>query len=55
LLDAFIVRKLKVLTGSQTQFAVFIEKLRESLMRIEAFDVVTVTQGMDSTLMLFLK
>ena len=55
LLDAYIVRKLKVLAGSQTLFVIFVEKLQESLTRIEVFDVVTVTQGMDGTSMLFLK
>ena len=55
LLDAYIVRKLKVLAGSQTPFVIFVEKSQESLMRIEVFDVVTVTQGMDGTSMLFLK
>jgi hypothetical protein len=49
LLDAFIVRKSKVLAGSQTPFAIFVKKLQESLTRMEAFDVVTVTQGMDGT------
>ena len=53
LLDAFIVRKSKVLAGSQTPFAIFVKKLQESLTRMEAFDVVTVTQGMDGTSMLF--
>ena len=48
-LDAFIVRKSKVLAGSQTPFAIFVKKLQESLTRMEAFDVVTVTQGMDGT------
>ena len=55
LLDAYIVLKLKVLAGSQTPFVIFVEKLQESLTRIEVFDVVTVTQGMDGTSMLFLK
>ncbi|KAI9429610.1 ubiquitin-protein ligase [Lactarius indigo] len=49
LLDAFIVRKSKVLAGSQTPFAIFVKKLQESLTRMEAFDVVTVTQGMDDS------
>ena len=53
LLDAFIVRKSKVLAGSQTPFAIFVKKLQESLTRMEAFDVVTVTQGMDGTSKLF--
>ena len=53
MLDAFIVRKSKVLAGSQTPFAIFVKKLQESLTRMEAFDVVTVTQGMDGTSMLF--
>ena len=53
LLDAFIVRKSKVLAGSQTPFAIFVKKLQESLTRMEAFDVVTVTQGMDGTSMPF--
>ena len=52
LLDAFIIRKSKVLAGSQTPFAIFVKKLQESLTRMEAFDVVTVTQGMDGTSML---
>ncbi|KAH9172968.1 hypothetical protein EDB89DRAFT_1961917 [Lactarius sanguifluus] len=47
--DAFIVRKSKVLAGSQTPFAIFVKKLQESLTRMEAFDVVTVTQGMDDS------
>ena len=55
LLDAFIVRKSKVLAGSQTPFAIFVKKLQESLTRMEAFDVVTVTQGMDGTLAVFSK
>jgi E3 ubiquitin-protein ligase TRIP12 len=54
LLDAFIVRKSKVLAGSQTPFAIFVKKLQESLTRMEAFDVVTVTQGMDGTSTFFL-
>lgn len=49
LLDAFTVRKSKVLAGSQTPFAIFVKKLQESLTRMEAFDVVTVTQGMDDS------
>ena len=49
LLDAFIVRQSKVLAGSQTPFSIFVKKLQESLTRMEAFDVVTVTQGMDGT------
>ncbi len=47
LLDAFTARKSKALAGSQTPFAIFVKKLQESLTRMEAFDVVTVTQGMD--------
>jgi len=50
LLDTFTARKSKALAGSQTPFAVFVKKLQESLTRMEAFDVVTVTQGMDGTL-----
>ncbi|KAH9004468.1 hypothetical protein EDB86DRAFT_2883363 [Lactarius hatsudake] len=49
LLDAFIARKSKILAGSQTPFAIFVKKLQESLTRMEAFDVVTVTQGMDDS------
>jgi hypothetical protein len=50
LLDAFAARKSKVLASSQTPFAIFVKKLQESLTRMEAFDVVTVTQGMDGRL-----
>ena len=50
LLDTFTARKSKALVGSQTPFAIFVKKLQESLTRMEAFDVVTVTQGMDGTL-----
>lgn len=51
LLDAFTARKSKTPAGSQTPFAIFVKKLQESLTRMEAFDVVTVTQGMDGRLM----
>jgi hypothetical protein len=47
LLDTFTARKSKALAGSQTPFSIFVKKLQESLTRMEAFDVVTVTQGMD--------
>lgn len=47
LLDAFVPRKTKALAGSQSLFAIFVKKLQESSTRMEAFDVVTVTQGMD--------
>jgi hypothetical protein len=50
LLDAFAARKSKAFAGSQTPFAIFVKKLQESLTRMEAFDVVTVTQGMDGKL-----
>ncbi|KAI9510528.1 hypothetical protein F5148DRAFT_1274737 [Russula earlei] len=49
LLDSFTARKSKTLPGSQTPFAIFVKKLQESLTRMEAFDVVTVTQGMDDS------
>ena len=49
LLDAFTARKSKALAGSQTPFAIFVKKLQESLTWMEAFDMVTVTQGMDGT------
>jgi hypothetical protein len=55
LLDAFSARKSKALAGSQTPFAIFVKKLQESLTRMEAFDVVTVTQGMDGRLTLFIQ
>ena len=50
LLDTFTARKSKGLAGSLTPFAIFVKKLQESLTRMEAFDVVTVTQGMDGAL-----
>ncbi|KAI0306092.1 hypothetical protein B0F90DRAFT_1808594 [Multifurca ochricompacta] len=49
LLDAFTARKSKAPAGSQTPFSIFVKKLQESLTRMEAFDVVTVTQGMDDS------
>ncbi|KAI0272306.1 hypothetical protein BC834DRAFT_1030472 [Gloeopeniophorella convolvens] len=49
LLDAFTARKSKALSGSQTPFSIFVKKLQESLTRMESFDVVTVTQGMDDS------
>ncbi|KAI0287813.1 hypothetical protein BC826DRAFT_1093244 [Russula brevipes] len=49
LLEAFTTRKSKSPTGSQTPFGIFVKKLQESLTRMEAFDVVTVTQGMDDS------
>jgi E3 ubiquitin-protein ligase TRIP12 len=50
LLDTFTARKSKALAGSLTPFSIFVKKLQESLTRMEAFDVVTVTQGMDGAL-----
>ncbi len=47
LLDTCIIRESKILAGSQTPFAIVVIKLQESQTRMEAFDVVTVTQGMD--------
>jgi E3 ubiquitin-protein ligase TRIP12 len=54
MLDAFTTpQKGKSLgtNDSQTPFAIFVKKLQESLTRMESFDVVTVTQGMDGTLL----
>ncbi|KAI0042289.1 hypothetical protein FA95DRAFT_1500247 [Auriscalpium vulgare] len=49
LLDSFNSRKIKVPAGSQSPFAVFVKKLQESLTRMESFEVVTVTQGIDDS------
>jgi len=43
LLNAFIIPKSKVLAGSQTPFIIFV-KLQESLTKMVAFNIVTVTQ-----------
>ncbi|KAI0060670.1 hypothetical protein BV25DRAFT_1954506 [Artomyces pyxidatus] len=49
LLDAFTSRKVKGSNGGQSPFSVFVKKLQESLTRMESFDVVTVTQGIDDS------
>ncbi|THH12821.1 hypothetical protein EW146_g7335 [Bondarzewia mesenterica] len=48
-LEAFTARRAKSLNGVQSSFAVFVKKLQESLTRMESFDVVTVTQGIDDS------
>ncbi|KAI0055411.1 hypothetical protein BV25DRAFT_1921844 [Artomyces pyxidatus] len=49
LLDAFTSRKVKGSYGGQSPFSVFVKKLQESLTRMESFDVVAVTQGIDDS------
>ncbi|KAL0953368.1 hypothetical protein HGRIS_004605 [Hohenbuehelia grisea] len=49
LFDAFASRKVKGATSGQTPLAVLVKKLQESLTRMESFDVVTVTQGIDDS------
>lgn len=50
LFDAFTSRKVKGMSSSQTPLAILVKKLQESLTRMESFDVVTVTQGVDGEL-----
>ncbi|KAF7309015.1 Ubiquitin-protein ligase [Mycena kentingensis (nom. inval.)] len=47
LLDAFVGRRSK--TGTNSPFATFVKKLQESLTRMESFEVVTVTPGIDDS------
>ncbi|KAF4593200.1 Ubiquitin fusion degradation protein 4 [Pleurotus pulmonarius] len=48
-LDAFTGRKSKGHSNGQTPFTVIVKKLQESLTRMESFDVVTVSQGVDDS------
>ncbi|KAJ7066382.1 ubiquitin-protein ligase [Mycena amicta] len=47
LLDAFVGRRSK--HGNNSPFATFVKKLQESLTRMESFEVVTVTPGVDDS------
>ncbi|KAF7309974.1 Ubiquitin-protein ligase [Mycena indigotica] len=47
LLDAFVGRRSKL--GTNSPFATFVKKLQESLTRMESFEVVTVTPGIDDS------
>ncbi|KAF7308097.1 Ubiquitin fusion degradation protein 4 [Mycena kentingensis (nom. inval.)] len=47
LLDAFVGRRSK--TGTNSPFATFVKKLQESVTRMESFEVVTVTPGIDDS------
>ena len=47
LLDAFTGKQLKALPQSQNPFAILVKKLQESLTRMDAFEVITVTQNTD--------
>ncbi|KAG5222613.1 Ubiquitin fusion degradation protein [Salix suchowensis] len=47
-LDALTGRKSKAHNNGQTPFMVIVKKLQESLTRMESFDVVTVSQGVDA-------
>lgn len=50
LLDAFTSQKTKGGNDSQTSFGVLVKKLQESLTRMESFDVITITQGLEGVL-----
>jgi hypothetical protein len=49
LLDAFTGKKSKALPQTQNSFAILVKKLQESLTRMDAFEVITVTQNTDGT------
>ncbi|EGO22225.1 hypothetical protein SERLADRAFT_357165 [Serpula lacrymans var. lacrymans S7.9] len=49
LYDAFTSRKSRGTGTVETPFAMFVRKLQESLTRMECFEVVTITQGIDDS------
>lgn len=54
LMEAFAPRKTKGFSTTQSPLALFVKKLQESLTRMESFDVVTVSQGIDGPQTIFL-
>lgn len=49
LMEAFAPKRAKGYGTPQSPLAVFVKKLQESLTRMESFDVVTVSQGIDGS------
>lgn len=49
LMEAFAPRRTKGYGTPQSPLSVFVKKLQESLTRMESFDVVTVSQGIDGS------
>ena len=52
-IEAFAPRKVKGFVTPQSPLSVFVKKLQESLTRMESFDVVTVSQGIDGLSSIF--